>query len=79
MKILVPESILPESLERLSRVHEVQFDPALHGDRKALVAAARDADAIIVRRLTQVRGELLGRVFPRRGEGAGSPRRSPAA
>jgi (S)-sulfolactate dehydrogenase len=59
MKILIPESILPESLERLGRLHEVHFDPALHGDRTALVAAARDADAIIVRRLTQVRGELL--------------------
>ena len=59
MKILIPESILPESIERLGRLHEVHFDPALHGDRRALVAAARDADAIIVRRLTQVRGELL--------------------
>jgi len=59
MKILIPESILPESIERLGRLHEVHFDPALHGDRTALVAAARDADAIIVRRLTQVRGELL--------------------
>jgi (S)-sulfolactate dehydrogenase len=59
MKILIPEGILPESLERLGRLHEVHFDPALHGDRTALVAAARGADAIIVRRLTQVRGDLL--------------------
>jgi (S)-sulfolactate dehydrogenase len=59
MKILIPESILPESLERLGRLHELHFDPALHGDQAALLAAARDADAIIVRRLTQVRGELL--------------------
>jgi (S)-sulfolactate dehydrogenase len=59
MKILIPETILPDSLERLGRLHRVCFDPALHGDRKALLAAARDADAIIVRRLTQVRGDLL--------------------
>lgn len=59
MKIIIPESILPDSLERLRAMHEVHFDPALVGDHKRLIAAARDADAIIVRRLTQVRGELL--------------------
>ena len=59
MKIVIPESILPEALARLGRLHDVHFDPGLHADHSALVAAARDADAIIVRRLTQVRGELL--------------------
>lgn len=59
MKIIIPESILPESLERLRAVHEIHYDPALVGDRQRLIAAARDADAIIVRRLTQVRDELL--------------------
>jgi len=59
MKIIIPESILPESLQRLGAAHEVHFDPTLVADRARLVATARDADAIIVRRLTQVRGELL--------------------
>jgi (S)-sulfolactate dehydrogenase len=59
VKIVIPEGILPESLQRLGRSHEVHYDPGLHADPGALRAAARDADAIIVRRLTQVRGELL--------------------
>ncbi|HEU0199772.1 MAG TPA: hydroxyacid dehydrogenase [Burkholderiaceae bacterium] len=59
MKIIIPESILPESLERLRAVHEVHFDPDLVADRTTLVRAARGAHAIIVRRLTQVRAELL--------------------
>ena len=59
MKIVIPESILPASLERLGAVHDIVYDPALVNDRPRLIAAARDADAIIVRRLTQVRGDLL--------------------
>jgi (S)-sulfolactate dehydrogenase len=59
MKIVIPEAILPESLRRLGAWHEVVYDPALVADAPRLLDVARDADAIIVRRLTQVRGELL--------------------
>lgn len=59
MKIVIPESILPESVERLGAAHDVVYDPTLVNDRTRLAQVARDADAIIVRRLTQVRGELL--------------------
>ncbi|MBI5278637.1 MAG: hydroxyacid dehydrogenase [Burkholderiales bacterium] len=59
MKVVIPEFILPESLERLGAIHDVVYDPGLVGERQRLVDIARDADAIIVRRLTQVRGDLL--------------------
>ena len=60
MKIIIPEKILPESLDQL-RVnnHEIIYDPQLVNDQKGLLAVAHDADAIIVRRLTQVKGKLL--------------------
>ncbi|WP_454688982.1 hydroxyacid dehydrogenase [Achromobacter aloeverae] len=59
MKILIPESIHPQSLERLRAEHEVMFDPTLFTRRSELVAAARDAHALIVRNRTQVRDDLL--------------------
>lgn len=59
MKILIPELIHPRSLERLRAVHEVVFDPTLFAQEAALLAACRDAHALIVRNRTQVRGELL--------------------
>jgi (S)-sulfolactate dehydrogenase len=59
MKIVIPESILPESIARLGAAHDVVYDPSLVNDSARLATVARDADAIIVRRLTQVRGELL--------------------
>ncbi|MEC3767442.1 hydroxyacid dehydrogenase [Cupriavidus sp. SS-3] len=59
MKILIPELIHPRSLERLRKEHEVVFDPTLFARQAALLDAARDAQALIVRNRTQVRGELL--------------------
>lgn len=59
MHILIPEAILPKSLARLRASHSVHYDPKLVQRPDELVDAARGADAIIVRRLTQVRGALL--------------------
>lgn len=59
MKILIPEQIHPQPLERLRAEHEVVFDPMLFTRRTELVAAAQDADALIVRNRTQVRDDLL--------------------
>ncbi len=59
MKILIPELIHPQSLERLRAEHEVVFDPTLFTQEAELLAAAEDAHALIVRNRTQVRGKLL--------------------
>ncbi|CAM3650129.1 hydroxyacid dehydrogenase [Polynucleobacter antarcticus] len=60
MKILIPEGILSESLDRLrAEQHEVIYNPELVNHHEKLIEAAQDVHAIIVRRLTQVRGELL--------------------
>jgi (S)-sulfolactate dehydrogenase len=60
MKIVIPEKILPESLDQLRAAnHEIIYDPQLVDDQKRLLAVTHDADAIIVRRLTQVKGKLL--------------------
>jgi len=60
MKIVIPEKILPKSLDQLRAAnHEIIYDPQLVDDQKRLLEVAHDADAIIVRRLTQVKGKLL--------------------
>lgn len=59
MKILIPELIHPRSLERLAAEHDVTFDPTLVERPSELMAAANDAQALIVRNRTQVRGDLL--------------------
>ena len=60
MKIVIPEKILPESLDQIrAKNHEIIYDPQLVNDQKRLFAVAHDTDAIIVRRLTQVKGKLL--------------------
>lgn len=59
MKILIPELMHPRALERLRDEHEVLFDPTLFTREAELLDAARDADAMIVRNRTQVRGKLL--------------------
>ena len=59
MKILIPELIHAQSLERLRAEHEVVFDPTLFLRHDELLIQAQDADAIIVRARTQIRGDLL--------------------
>ncbi|WPH23075.1 hydroxyacid dehydrogenase [Variovorax paradoxus] len=59
MKIVIPELIHPQALERLRAEHDVVFDPTLFTRRSELLAAAQDAHALIVRNRTQVRDDLL--------------------
>ena len=47
------------AVARLEAAHEVLYDPQLVGDAARLRAEAAKADALVVRNLTQVRGDLL--------------------
>lgn len=59
MKILVPDPMTQASLDYMAARHEVIYAPSCWSDLPALLRAAADADAIIVRNRIQVRGELL--------------------
>lgn len=59
MKILIPEFMLPEPVARLRAAHRVVHDDTLIDRPEDLFREARDADAIIVRNRSQVRGALL--------------------
>ncbi|WP_353090611.1 hydroxyacid dehydrogenase [Methylibium sp.] len=59
MKIVIPEFMLDSSVARLAAQHEVLHDATLVDRPAELLQAAADADALIVRNRTQVRGELL--------------------
>ncbi len=59
MRILITEFMDERAVERLRARHDVHYDPALVDDPARLLAAAGDADALIVRNRTQVRGELM--------------------
>lgn len=58
-KIVITEFMDNEAVQHLSRDFEVLYDPNLFKDEARLASLAADADAIIVRNNTQVRGELL--------------------
>lgn len=59
MKIVISEFMLDSSVARLAARHEVLHDATLVDRPADLLQAAADADALIVRNRTQVRGELL--------------------
>lgn len=59
MKVLIPEFMDGPAVERLKQEHAVVYEPNLVDDMPALLKAAHDCDAIIVRNRTQVRGDLL--------------------
>ncbi len=58
-RIVVTEFIDERALPRLRAAHELLYDPTLVDDAPRLLAEAADADAIVVRNRTQVRGALL--------------------
>jgi (S)-sulfolactate dehydrogenase len=58
-RIVITEFIDERALPRLRAAHAVLYDPALVDDAPRLLAEAADADAIVVRNRTQVRGALL--------------------
>jgi (S)-sulfolactate dehydrogenase len=59
MKILIPEFMDPAAVAQLTARHQVVYDAQLVDEPARLLLEATDADAIIVRNRTQVRGELL--------------------
>jgi (S)-sulfolactate dehydrogenase len=58
-RIVVSEFMDGGAVDRLTAAHEVRYDPTLVDDAARLRDAAADADALIVRNRTQVRGALL--------------------
>ena len=58
-QIVITEFMDEPAVARLRAVHQVVYEPALVDDPVRLHALAADADALIVRNRTQVRGELL--------------------
>jgi (S)-sulfolactate dehydrogenase len=59
MHVLICEFMDEAAVARLAAAHDVRYEPTLVDDAPRLHAAAADADAIIVRNRTQVRGALL--------------------
>lgn len=58
-RIVICEFMDDRAVAQLEAAHDVLYDPKLVGDAARLRAAAGNADVLIVRNLTQVRGELL--------------------
>jgi (S)-sulfolactate dehydrogenase len=61
--ILISEFITSQALETLRSKHLVTYEPDLYKDRPALIAAAQNVDALIVRNLTQVNEEVLAKAL----------------
>ncbi len=58
-RILITEFMDAPAVAQLQQAHEVRYDPQMVDQPEALLQAAADVDALIVRNRTQVRGELL--------------------
>lgn len=59
MKILISEFMDERAVAQLAAHHDVEYAPTLVDDMPRLIAQAAQADALIVRNRTQVRGDLL--------------------
>ena len=59
MRILITEFMDERAVARLQAAHDVHYDPQLVDDAPRLASEAAQADVIIVRNRTQVRGALL--------------------
>lgn len=58
-RIVISEFMDERAVAQLEAAHDVLYDPKLVGDAARLRTEAATADALVVRNLTQVRGELL--------------------
>jgi (S)-sulfolactate dehydrogenase len=58
-RIVISEFMDERAVAQLETAHDVLYDPKLVGDAARLRAEAATADALVVRNLTQVRGDLL--------------------
>ena len=61
-RIVISEFMDERAVARLKAVHDVLYDPTLVSDSARLLAEAANADVLVVRNLTQVRGELLSKL-----------------
>jgi (S)-sulfolactate dehydrogenase len=59
MHILICEFMDEQAVERLRKAHTVVYEPSLVDDSPSLLRKATQADALVVRNRTQVRGPLL--------------------
>ena len=59
MRIVISEFMDERAVALLAAKHEVLYDAALQKDAARLASEAGNCDALIVRNLTQVRGDLL--------------------
>ena len=83
-RIVICEFMDERAVAQLAAVHDVFYDASLQKDAPRLLQEAGNCDALIVRNLTQVRGELLAalkasgrcKVIGRLGVGAGQHRRA---
>ncbi len=57
--IVIPETMDPTALASLQKEFDVLFDPDLFNQPEALKTALADARALIVRNMTQVKGDIL--------------------
>ena len=64
-RIVIPEFMDLRAVALLQAGHEVLYAPNLVDDTSRLLAEAAQADALIVRNRTQVRGALLAALLPR--------------
>ncbi len=62
MRIVITEFMDERAVAQLSARHDVHYDPRLVDDPTRLHQEAAQADALIVRNRTQVRGELLAQL-----------------
>jgi (S)-sulfolactate dehydrogenase len=58
-RILITEFMDAPAVAQLQQAHEVRYDPQMVDQPEAMLHAAADVDALIVRNRTQVRGALL--------------------
>ena len=59
MRIVITEFMDERAVEQLAAKHDVLYEPTLQKDAAKLQLEAANCEAIIVRNLTQVRGDLL--------------------
>ena len=64
-RIVIPEFMDERAVAQLQAGHDVLYAPSMVDDSPRLLAEATNADALIVRNRTQVRGTLLAALLPR--------------
>ena len=69
MKMLISEFMDERAMAQLAACHDVDYAPTLVDDMPRLIVQAAQADALIVRNCTQVRGVLLAALTRRKVNG----------